>query len=99
MICPCRTAADLVFHPCFPKDYFCLFLCLTALPLSLRLLMAAFGRIPGTFVLSIQGASLLNRDYRAAIAVALASMVVAGVVYRYRGPITRWAERGGRHRF
>lgn len=88
----------LFLLPGFPKDYFCLFLGLTALPLRLLLLMAAIGRMPGTLVLSIQGAALLNRDYRAAVAAALVSLVVAGVVYRYREPITRWADRVGRHR-
>lgn len=86
----------LFLFPGFPKDTFCLFLGLTTLPLRLLLLLAAVGRMPGTLMLSLQGAAVFSRDYRAMILVALVSLAAAVAAYRYRNALIRWAERSRR---
>ena len=53
----------LFVFPGFPKDYLCLFLGVTVMPLKLFLLMATFGRMPGTLMLSLQGSMLFERMY------------------------------------
>ncbi len=49
--------------PGFPKDYLCLFLGMTMLPLKAFFVIAAVGRMPGTLMLSLQGASLYEGNY------------------------------------
>ena len=53
----------LFVFPGFPKDYLCLFLGLSTLPLKIFILLAAVGRMPGTFLLSLQGAYLFEENY------------------------------------
>jgi len=48
----------LFLFPGFPKDYLSLFLGLSTLPTKLFLILATFGRMPGTFALSLQRASV-----------------------------------------
>jgi len=74
----------LFIFPGFPKDYLCLFLGLTALPLKVFVLISAFGRMPGTFMLSLQGASLYEGNYLTFAVLAGICLIVALVVYRFR---------------
>jgi uncharacterized membrane protein YdjX (TVP38/TMEM64 family) len=83
----------LFIFPGFPKDYFCLFLGLTALPIRLLVLLAAVGRMPGTFLLSLQGASLYRGDYHLLAVAAVFSVALSLVAFRYRHRLYAWAER------
>ncbi|MBW2108110.1 MAG: TVP38/TMEM64 family protein, partial [Deltaproteobacteria bacterium] len=63
-----RRQGVLVFFLCFvipgfPKDYLCIFLGLTALSPQVFVIMAAVGRMPGTLMLSLQGAQVFQKDY------------------------------------
>lgn len=78
--------------PGFPKDYLCLALGLTALPLKAFALLAGIGRMPGTLMLSLQGASLYHQNYVLLAIVAGACVVAVGVAYRFRERIYRWVE-------
>ena len=83
----------LFVFPGFPKDYLCLFLGLSTLPLKVFILLAAVGRMPGTFMLSLQGAYLYEENYLfLGIAVGVCALL-AGVVYRYRERLYQWAEK------
>jgi uncharacterized membrane protein YdjX (TVP38/TMEM64 family) len=82
----------LFVFPGFPKDYFCLFLGLTRLPLKIFILIAAIGRMPGTLMLSIQGASLYSENYLLFGWLTAICLVVAGIGWRYREPIYAWIE-------
>lgn len=79
--------------PGFPKDYLCLALGLSTLPVKLFAPMACAGRIPGTLMLSLQGAALYERSYGLLAVVAGASLVLVLLAYRYREALYRWAER------
>ena len=83
----------LFVFPGFPKDYLCLFLGLTTLPAQLFLIMAVVGRMPGTLMLSLQGAMLFERMYGvfAALLVICALLLLLG--YRYRERVYTWAEK------
>jgi uncharacterized membrane protein YdjX (TVP38/TMEM64 family) len=79
--------------PGFPKDYLCLALGLSTLPVKLFAPMACAGRIPGTLMLSLQGAALYERSYGLLAAVAGAGLVLVLLAYRYRETLYRWAEK------
>lgn len=74
----------LFIFPGFPKDYLCLFLGMTALPLKVFFLISAFGRMPGTFMLSLQGASLYEGNYLTFAILTGICLIVALIVYRFR---------------
>lgn len=83
----------LFIFPGFPKDYLCLFLGITAIPLKAFLLIASIGRMPGTLMLSLQGEFLFQKNYTV-FAVVLGITVVAAVLsIRYRNKIYRWMEK------
>ncbi len=83
----------LFILPGFPKDYLCLFLGLSALPIKIFFIMATFGRMPGTFILSIQGAMFYEQNYLLlALATGGCSIIVL-LGYRYRNKLYEWIEK------
>ena len=83
----------LFLFPGFPKDYLCLFLGLSSLPLKIFILTATIGRIPGTFFLSLQGAMLFEQNY---LVLVLATVFFSGIVllgYYYRKSLYAWIEK------
>jgi len=78
--------------PGFPKDYLSLSLGLTTLPLKIFAILACIGRIPGTLILSLQGASLYDQNYVLLAIVAGACLVLVLLAYRYREALYRWVE-------
>ena len=79
--------------PGFPKDYLCLALGLSTLPVKLFTLMTGVGRMPGTLMLSLQGAALYDRSYGLLAVVAAACLVLIFLAYRYREALYRWVEK------
>ncbi|MFO7838947.1 MAG: VTT domain-containing protein [Desulfosalsimonadaceae bacterium] len=79
--------------PGFPKDYLSLFLGGTAMPFRLFILMAAFGRMPGTLVLSLHGGLLYERMYALYALVLAVSLAAFFVMIYYRKALYAWAER------
>ncbi len=92
---PRGVVALFVFFifPGFPKDYLCMFLGLSAVPLKLFLILAFIGRMPGTFVLSFQGASLYSRNYEALAIVTIALLLIAWFGYRFREALYQRIEK------
>lgn len=82
----------LFIIPGFPKDYLCLFLGLSKVSLKVLILIAAVGRIPGTLLLSIQGAYLFERNYPLFFLVLGLCGVIGWVSYKYKEKIYRWVE-------
>lgn len=79
--------------PGFPKDYLCIFLGLTSLSVKVFILMAGIGRMPGTLMLSLQGAQVFQKDHTTLallIAISIAFMVPA---YIWRERIYDWIDR------
>jgi uncharacterized membrane protein YdjX (TVP38/TMEM64 family) len=88
-----RLIFILFIFPGFPKDYLCLFLGLSVLPFKLFILMAAVGRMPGTFMLSLQGAMLFEENYLLLVVALLVSALAAFFGYRFRDPLNKWIEK------
>ena len=83
----------LFIFPGFPKDYLCLFLGITAIPLKAFLLIASIGRMPGTFMLSLQGEYLFQKNYAVFAIIFGVTLLVAFLSIRYRETIYRWMEK------
>ena len=83
----------LFIFPGFPKDYLCLFLGITAIPLQAFLLIASIGRMPGTLMLSLQGEFLFQKNYAVFAVVVGVTVLAAALSIRYRETIYRWMEK------
>lgn len=83
----------LFIFPGFPKDYLCLFLGMTMLPLKAFFLISALGRMPGTLLLSLQGASLFEGNYLIFIILAGICLIMTATIYRFRDRIYSYVEK------
>jgi uncharacterized membrane protein YdjX (TVP38/TMEM64 family) len=79
--------------PGFPKDYLSLALGLTTLPLKVFAILACMGRMPGTLVLSLQGASLYDQNYVLLAVIGALGLAPVLLAYRFREPLYRWVEK------
>ena len=92
-----RQGAILFFAffvlPGFPKDYLCIFLGLTSLSVKIFILMAGIGRMPGTLMLSMQGAQVFQKDHTTLILLIAITLVFVVPAYVWRERIYDWIER------
>lgn len=80
----------LFLIPGFPKDFLCYILGISPLPFGTFFLLSTVGRIPSTWLLSIQGKQIRATHYETFF--VLLSLVVVGLLllYRYRDWTFRW---------
>ena len=83
----------LFLFPGFPKDYLCLALGLSTLPIKIFILLTGIGRMPGTFALSLQGAFLYEQNYAQFGVMIGACLILAFLCYVYRERIYLWVEK------
>lgn len=83
----------LFLFPGFPKDYLCLALGLSTLPIKIFILLTGIGRMPGTFALSLQGAFLYEQNYALLGVTIGACLILAFLCYAYRVRIYLWVEK------
>jgi uncharacterized membrane protein YdjX (TVP38/TMEM64 family) len=76
--------------PGLPKDIVCYLFGISPMPLWVFALVSGLGRIPGTWVLSAQGAHTAAGDYMYAILVTAVAVAVALPLYYYRHRIMIW---------
>ncbi|HKW95543.1 MAG TPA: TVP38/TMEM64 family protein [Methylomirabilota bacterium] len=76
--------------PGLPKDIVCYLFGISPMPLWVFALVSGLGRIPGTWVLSAQGAHTAAGDYYQAILVTAVAVAVALPLYYYRHRIMTW---------
>ncbi|MGB9498667.1 MAG: TVP38/TMEM64 family protein [Dissulfuribacterales bacterium] len=81
----------LFMFPGFPKDYLCLLLGITTMPFKIFILLAGFGRMPGTLMLSLQGEFLFAQKYGVFVGVVLFSLAVVLLAFIYRKTLYEWA--------
>jgi len=79
--------------PGFPKDYLCLFLGLSTLPLKIFLILAGIGRMPGTLMLSLQGSYIFEQKYGLFAVIMVLCLMVILLAYKYRDPVYQWLEK------
>jgi len=83
----------LFIFPGFPKDYLCLFPGISSLPVKAFLVIAALGRMPGTFMLSLHGASLYDKSYISFALITVIFIICAITGYVYREHLYRWIDK------
>jgi uncharacterized membrane protein YdjX (TVP38/TMEM64 family) len=83
----------LFVFPGFPKDYLCLFLGLSAIPLKIFIILTTIGRMPGTLMLSLQGSYIFEQSYGWFAFIASVCLVLIFLAYRYRERLYRWIEK------
>ena len=76
--------------PGFPKDYLCYLLGLSRMSMATFMIISTIGRMPGTYFLPIQGASLRSQEYFIAAIFALISAAIIFLAYLYRVPLFHW---------
>src|SRR5262249_7428281 len=76
--------------PGFPKDCLCYILALTGMNLSTFLVVSTLGRMPGTYLLTIQGASIGSGQYETAIVITAISGAIVFIAYLYRSQLYHW---------
>jgi len=89
-----NTGATICFLlfliPGFPKDYLCYLLGLSRMKLSTFLIVSTIGRIPGTYLLTMQGAKFRNQEYYTVAIVAAVCAAILLLAYLYRNQIYQW---------
>lgn len=90
-----RPGAELVILlffiiPGFPKDYLCFFLGVSPIPFGVFLVICIFGRMPGTWMLSIQGAKVGSAHYLDFLIILTLTAAVAVPAYIFRDRIYEW---------
>ncbi|MDH4321002.1 MAG: VTT domain-containing protein [Desulfobulbaceae bacterium] len=87
----------LFLFPGFPKDSLSYILGLSLMPWRVFLFIAVIGRMPGTLLLSYQGAQVYERDYRTLAILLLISLAISLPFYLYRRGILTWLNNLGHH--
>jgi uncharacterized membrane protein YdjX (TVP38/TMEM64 family) len=80
----------LFILPGFPKDYLCFLLGVSPMPFGMFLVITTFGRMPGTWLLSIQGANLGKARYLEFVIFLTLAAAAAVPAYIYRERIFQW---------
>jgi uncharacterized membrane protein YdjX (TVP38/TMEM64 family) len=83
----------LFLIPGFPKDYLCLVLGVSTMPMRVFLILAGIGRIPGTLMLSLQGALVFEKNYIIFCVVVVVNLLIVYFGYRYRESLYRRIEK------
>ena len=76
--------------PGLPKDMVCYLFGISPMPLWVFTLVSTLGRMPGTWVLSTQGAHTATGDYLQVILLTAIAVAVAVPLYYYRNRIVSW---------
>lgn len=92
--------ASFIFFiiPGFPKDYFCFALGLSPMSWRIFLVVSSIGRIPGTLMLSLQGAAIYHENYWSFVILGLLSLAFIAPVYFWRERIYRLLYRLDKNR-
>jgi uncharacterized membrane protein YdjX (TVP38/TMEM64 family) len=93
-----RTGGELVallffLIPGFPKDYLCFLLGVSPMPFGTFLIITTFGRMPGTWLLSIQGAKVRGAHYLEFVIFLAVAAMAALLAYHYRETVLEWLHR------
>jgi uncharacterized membrane protein YdjX (TVP38/TMEM64 family) len=83
----------LFLFPGFPKDYLCYILGLSPMRLGTFLLVSFIGRLPGTYLLTMQGATIRNEQYHTFALLVVAAIALFLVACLYRNQLVDWFRR------
>jgi uncharacterized membrane protein YdjX (TVP38/TMEM64 family) len=93
-----HTSGELVTFvlfliPGFPKDALCFLLGMSRLRFGTFLVITAFGRMPGTWLLSVQGAKVGSAHYLEFVIYLTVAAVAAVAAYIFRDMLFQWMHR------
>jgi len=83
--------------PGLPKDMICYLFGLSPMPFWVFTVVSTFGRIPGTWILSAQGAHAASGDYLQVILLTALVVAAALPLYYYRNGLVDWLGGNRRH--
>ena len=83
----------LFLIPGFPKDTLCYLLGLTPMHMGIFLIVMTLGRLPGLWVITLQGAKVHQHQYKAFLILFVISALIILVFYIYRENIDRWIKK------
>ncbi|MBU0485770.1 MAG: TVP38/TMEM64 family protein [Proteobacteria bacterium] len=83
----------LFILPGFPKDSLSYLLGLSIMPLPVFIFITAVGRMPGTLILSLQGAEVFAGNYLRLLLLLFISISISVPCYLWRQKILRWLTR------
>ena len=92
ILCFCQLFLLFVF-PGFPKEDLCIFLGFSSLPFKVFIFLASIGRMPGTLMLTLQGAFIYEKMYGLFVVILAVCLAIAFAAIRYREKIYQWVER------
>jgi uncharacterized membrane protein YdjX (TVP38/TMEM64 family) len=76
--------------PGFPKDMLCYLLGLSRMRLRTFLIISIIGRAPGTYLLTVQGASVREQAYGTTLVLLVVSAALLFAAYLYRAKLFHW---------
>lgn len=82
----------LFLFPGFPKDFLCYLLGLSRMPWLAFLVIVILGRMPGTLVLTLQGANTYDKNIEGFISILFLTLLVLIPSLYYRERIYQWVE-------
>lgn len=80
----------LFLIPWAPKDYLCFILGLSQMPLKVFVLLMAVGRMPATFLLTLQGSQVYQGNYLFSLLLLILVLPGAVALLAYREKFYRW---------
>jgi uncharacterized membrane protein YdjX (TVP38/TMEM64 family) len=87
------VAFILFLIPGLPKDYLCFILGLSPMNLRVFLVISIIGRIPGTLILTLQGAEIYAGHYWSTFTLFIFCLLIAGLAYYFRETLYVWIRR------
>lgn len=85
----------LFLIPGFPKDMLSYLLGMSRMPMPVFMFISTVGRIPGTLLLSIQGASVYERNFTQFGVVTMLAAVIFGLSYVFRRKFLQRFDKSG----
>lgn len=83
----------LFIMPGFPKDFLCYLLGLSRMNWAVFFFISSVGRIPGTVMLSWQGAEIYSGNIAGLLVLLIITAVFAAPAWLYRDTIYKWMEQ------
>jgi uncharacterized membrane protein YdjX (TVP38/TMEM64 family) len=87
------VAFILFLIPGFPKDYLSFILGLSPMDLRVFVVICAIGRLPGTLLLTLQGAQVYKGNYWTTLVLLALCLLAAGLAYFFRETLYVWIRR------
>jgi uncharacterized membrane protein YdjX (TVP38/TMEM64 family) len=83
----------LFLIPGFPKDTLCYVLGLTPMHMGIFLIISTMGRIPGVWMITLEGAKVQQHQYKTFLILFVITALIILAFYIYREHIDRWIKK------